>query len=178
MAFLIKSAKNRVAGPSSPGFAWLDQRELVSRAAKTVPQTTTEQLFRVYGGRVLVKALIGEVTTIMPATDAQLSVLSKKLDNAGAAVGTAVTIASTVTSANREVGGTFYVEGDGTALVAANAGNVLIGSNSGQWICPQGEIYLNAAASSTTGAIKWDLWYQPLDPGAYVVAVDVATAAI
>jgi hypothetical protein len=70
-----------------------------------------------------------------------------------------------------------FVEGDGTAMVKSTAGAAFIGANSGQWIAPQGEIYITTSATNT-GAIKWDIFYQPLDAGAYVEAVDTATAAI
>jgi hypothetical protein len=71
----------------------------------------------------------------------------------------------------------YFVEGDGTAGVLSNAGAAYVGPNSGQFIVPQGEIYLTTSATNT-GAMKWDLWYQPLDEGAYVAPVNSATAAI
>lgn len=165
MAFTAKNV-----GKPGPGRPVLDQWVQVSRSAAVVPQSTTDILFRVYGGRVRVKRLLGEVTTAISGTDPQLSVLSKKLDGTPAAVGTAVTVASSATIASLEVGGTMFIEGDGTALLKANAGAVAAAGTWQEWIAPQGEIYLNAAASSVTGAMKWDIWYSPLDAGAYIVA--------
>jgi hypothetical protein len=170
MALFLKNSQK-----VTPGRPVVAQSLQVSRGAQSLPQTTTDLLYRVYGGRVLVRQLVGEVTTIIQNSDPVVKVSSKKLSDASAAVGTAVDIASTVDITSLEVGGTVFVEGDGTALVKANAGSVLIGTNSGNWICPQGEIYLTTGASKS-GAIKWDLWYQPLDPGAYVVANGVTTA--
>ena len=179
MALLIKNSPGRSTGPSNPGQATLEQRTHVKRAAKVLPQTTTEILFKVIGGRVLVHNLVGEVTTVLTSTDPIAKISSKKLNAAlDTAVGTAVDVASTVSLASLEVGGFAYVEGDGTALVKSTAGAAFIGANSGNWIAPNGEIYLTTGASNTTGAMKWDLWYQPLDEGAYVVAVDTATAAV
>lgn len=165
MAFVAKNVQKPGLGRPV-----LEQWIQVSRDTQTVPQSTTDILFRVYGGRVRVKRLLGEVTTVISGTDPQLSVLSKKLDATPAAVGTAVTIASTASIASLEVGGTVFVEGDTTALLKANAGAVAASGTWQEWIAPQGEIYLNAAASSVTGKMKWDLWYSPLDAGAYVVA--------
>jgi hypothetical protein len=171
MAYLVKQSKPKVGQPV------LDQAIQVSCPARTIPATTTDQIFRVKGGRVLVKALVGEVTTVIQTQADNMKVSSKKLDAASAAVGTAVDIAANVDITAREVGGMYFVEGDGTAGVLSNAGAAYVGTNSGQFIVPQGEIYLTTSATNT-GAMKWDLWYQPLDPGAFVEPVVTATAAI
>lgn len=181
MAFLVKTGRQPAAGPSTPGFSVVQQWIHVRRAGLLVPQSTSEILFKVTGGRIRVHLLLGEVTTIMPATDAQMSILSKKLNPAmDTAVGTALTIASTVTTANAEVGRLYVIEGDGTAIVASAAGGAFLGASGevGPWIAPNGEIYITTAASSVTGAIQWDIWYQPLDEGASVVAVSTATAIV
>lgn len=142
----------------------------VARPAGTLPQTATQNIFQVRGGRVLVRGVLGEVTVILQNSDAVPKVTAAAYDSAGVIVGTAVDVASTVASTSREVGGKFWVEGDGTALVASNAGAAFIGANSGCWICPQGYVQFITGASKT-GSIKWDLWYQPLDEGADVIAV-------
>jgi hypothetical protein len=175
MAFLVKNVK-RVQGSSTP-VSVIDQNIKVSVPAVALPATTTGQLFRVKGGRVLVKAIVGEVTTIIQTQACNLKVSSKALSNASAAVGTAVDIAANVDITAREVGGFAFVEGDGTALVLSNAGGAFIGPNSGYFVAPQGEIYLTTSATNT-GAMKWDLWYQPLDAGAYVEPVPFTAAGI
>lgn len=179
MAFLVKqSNQQRTSGPTGNGQAILSQYVHVKRAAKSLPQSTTEQLFRVYGGRVLVKLLIGEVTTVIEGTDPVMKVSVSKLTTAGALVGTAYDIASTLDISSDEVGTMYGVEGDGTAITS---GGQVAGSleafGTGFVMAGPGQIYLTTGASKT-GAIKWDLWYQPLDEGAFVVAVDTATAAI
>ncbi len=179
MAFLIKNSNTqRTNGPAGVGQAFVSQNIHVQRPTLALPQSTTEQLFRVYGGRVIVHGMLGEVTTILDSTDPVGKISSKALSVAAAAVGTAVDVASTVSIASLEVGGKVFVEGDGTAWVKSNAGAAFIGTNSGSWIAPQGEIYLTTGASNLTGFMKWDLWYEPLDAGAYVAAVTTATAAI
>jgi len=180
MALILKDIK-RPQGSSSKS-STIDQAIKVSGAVTSagagvaLPATTTGQLFRVKGGRVRVKALIGEVTTIIQTQACNLKVSSKKLDSASAAVGTAVDVASNVDVTALEVGGTAFVEGDGTAVVLANAGATLVGST-GEWIAPQGEIYVTTSATNT-GAMKWDIFYQPLDPGAYVEAAPLTAAGI
>lgn len=184
MALLIKDTQ-RPTG-SSGRQATIDQWIRVSQVSSTgtgiaLPASTTGQLFRVKGGRVVVKALLGEVTTVIQTQADNLKVSVKKLDAASAAVGTAVDVASNLDVTAIEVGGFLFVEGDGTALVKSTAGGALIGPNSGMWIAAQGEIYLTTSATNT-GAVKWDIWYQPLDAGAFVEAAPltagVLTAAI
>ena len=178
MAFLIKNNIRQTASSASrQANVVLEQFIQVTCPARTIPATTTDQIFRVRGGRVLVQALIGEVTTVIQAQADNLKVSSKRLDNSSVAVGTAADIAANVDMTGLEVGGLYFVEGDGTAGVLSNAGGALIGANSGRWVAPQGEIYLTTSATNT-GAMKWDIWYLPLDPGAYVEAVGTATAAI
>lgn len=179
MALMLKNRTfNRSTGSASAqGYAYLEQLIHVSVPARTIPATTTDQLFRVKGGRVKVKALVGEVTTVIQTQADNMKVSSKKLDNSSAAVGTAVDVASNLDITAMEVGGSVFVEGDGTALVKSTAGAVLMGTNSGEWIAPQVEIYLTTSATNT-GAMKWDLWYVPLDEGAWVEPVLSATAAI
>lgn len=177
MAFLIKNTVRSAQSASRQGAAVVDQETQVSCPSRTIPATTTDQIFRVKGGRVLVKRLVGEVTTLIQTQADNMKVSSKALSAAGVAIGTAVDVAANVDITAREVGGMYFVEGDGTAGVLSNAGAAFVGPNSGAWIAPQGEIYLTTSATNT-GAMKWDLWYQPIDPGAYVEAVTVATAAI
>jgi len=177
MAFLIKSDRGRSTGPSSPGQAYIYQTIHVKRAAKALPQTTTQQLFRVYGGRVMVHLLLGEVTTVIEGTDPVLKVSAERLDDAGALVGTVYDIASTLDISSDEVGSIYTVEGDGTAIVSPQLAAAGYGTGRGPWVMPQGAIYITTGASKT-GAIKWDLWYQPLDEGAFASAVDVATAKV
>lgn len=179
MAFAIKnrSFRNVSGSQSQQGYAILDQDIHVQTAGRTIPATTTDQIFRVRGGRVLVKRLVGEVTTVIQAQADNLKVSSKKLDNSSVAVGTAVDVASNLDITTMEVGGFYFVEGDGTAGVKSTAGAAFVGPNSGSWIAPQGEIYLTTSATNT-GAMKWDIWYMPLDEGAYIESVGVATVAI
>jgi hypothetical protein len=177
MALMIKNRILNQTSTSRQGLSTVEQLVHVTSASKTLPATTTQQLFRVKGGRVLVKYLLGEVTTVVQTQACNLKVTSKKLDNASAAVGTAKDIAANVDITGLEVGSFYFVEGDGTAGVLATAGGAYVGTNSGYFIAPQGEIYVTSSATNT-GAMKWDLWYVPLDEGAYVEPVNTATAAI
>lgn len=133
----------------------------VARAAATLPQTATHNLFTVSGGRVLVTLLMGTVTTIIQNSDpvAKITVTPT--------TGSAVDIASTVDLTSLEAGGHVVCEGDTTALVKGNAGQCIVPAT--QFIVPAGTIDLTTGASKT-GAIKWDLFFIPIDEGATVVA--------
>ena len=149
----------------------------MSRPTLALPQTTTQQIFRIYGGRVHVKLLLGEVTTVIEGTDPVLKVSYAALTDAAALVGTAYDIGATLDMSSDEVGTLYSVEGDGSAIISGGQVAGTVETFGTGWVAAQGQIYLTTGASKT-GAIKWDLWYQPLDPGAYVVSVDTATAAI
>ncbi len=111
----------------------------------------------------MIKLLLGEVTTVIAGTDPILKVTSVPT------TGTAIDIASTVDISSLEVGGLLVVEGDGTAIVKSNAGAAYLAAGVGLWVCPIGTIRIETGASKT-GATKWDVWYQPLDEGAFVVS--------
>lgn len=133
----------------------------VSKASASLPQSATGNLFTVAGGRVIIRRMIGQVTTAIQSTDPVAKITSTPSS------GTAVDVASTVDLSSLEVGGLIVVEGDGTALVKSTAGAAFLGPN--EWLCAAGTIDLITGASKT-GAIKWDLYYFPYDDGASVVS--------
>lgn len=137
--------------------------EHVAKAAATLPATTTQHLFVITGGRVLVTLLFGEVTTIIQSSDPVIKVTGTPT------TGTAVDIASTVDITSLEVGGKLIVEGDGTALVKGNAGAAFWANGAHDFIATIGYIDLISSATKT-GATKWDLFYFPIDDGALVVS--------
>jgi hypothetical protein len=173
MAFVTKNVpKNRVGQPV------LAQLIQVSRPAATITQNTaTEMLFRVRGGRVLVHRMIAEVTTAIQNQACTLTLSSKKLDSAGAAVGTAVDIAAASTVTNKELGSTVTVLGSGAAAIVNNAGAGISTLGTMPFMLPQGEVYATASANNT-GALKYDIWYQPLDPGSFIEPSAALTAVI
>ncbi len=142
----------------------LDQWVRVSKASATVPQSTTQDIFTVRGGRVLVKALIGEVTTAIGAgTTPDLSV---SINPSGS--GTTKVIASDVVIASDEVGTLYSAEGDGSALLESSSGFVTTALGNGFILSP-GTVLITTT-ESTAGATKWDMYFVPLDPGANVVS--------
>lgn len=158
MALLIKNAR-----PTRQTPATVEQWIKVSRATASLPATATTAMFTVTGGRILLKAMIGEVTTVI-----QTQACNYKVSSAPT-VGTAVDLASNLDITGDEVGCLYFVEGDGTALIGANAGAALSGVGSVMAVIPTGSITVTTSATST-GAVKWDLYYMPLDPTATVTA--------
>lgn len=169
MAFLVKNQKRTSANIQPILSQWIN----VTQPAIALPQSaqsSTGQIFTVKAGRVLCWLLLGEVTTVIQSQATTVKISSKKLNAAGtAAVGTAVDISATVDGNAKEVGSLYRVLSSGAAAIWSNAGAGLATLGSDAIVLPQGEVYVTTGADST-GAMKWDMWYQPLDPGAYVVA--------
>jgi hypothetical protein len=137
----------------------------VQKATATVPQGTTQDLFAVTGGNVLITLLFGQVTTILGAVANDLAVWVDPT-----AAGTTYIIASAVEGNALQANSFMVVEGDGTALMItglAGAGPIISGT--GHFVCPTGTIQLKCVGS-TTGATKWELFYFPLDDGASVAS--------
>jgi hypothetical protein len=129
------------------------------KAAATLPATTTQTIFTVTGGRVLLRLLFGEVTTIIQSQATTLKVTSAPT------TGTAVDLTSTLDINAKEAGTLLLVEGDGTALIGANAGAALSAPGMPLTIIPTGVIRIETGATST-GATKWTAYWLPLDEGA------------
>jgi hypothetical protein len=133
---------------------------IVERATALPPQTDTESLFAVVGGRVILKAIIGEVTTAIGnvANDTRLS-----FDPDDAAAGNMC--------ANLDIdddaAGTIYAI-TGTVANAMVASTDVVLRQATEHILKAGTIDLICAGSSVTGAIKWTVLYVPIDDGAYV----------
>lgn len=138
----------------------------ISRATANLPQTAAGNLFAVSGGRILLVAIVGEVTTIIQAQATTVKLTSTPT------TGSAIDLSAATTDINAlEVGGRLTLANPpaaGTALVKTNAGYTALPGV--RTIIAIGNISLTTGASST-GQMKWDLMYIPLDVGAQVAAV-------
>ncbi|HTY35429.1 hypothetical protein [Mycobacterium sp.] len=135
---------------------------LVSRATATLPQSTTGNIFTITGGRIILRGLVGTVTTII-----QVQADATKLTSSPT-TGSAVDLCTTTDITGLEVGGMLALPAAvGSALVKANGGACAIADPG--LVLPVGSIVLNCGASNT-GSVKWDLIYTPLDNGAQVAA--------
>lgn len=133
----------------------------VQRTAAVLPATTTATIYTVTGGRVLLLALLGEVTTVMTATATNLNVT---LVPTAAGVTSVSPIVADTSVASLAVGAQFAF----TALnTAATTGGVANQGNE-TYLVP-GLIRITTSATNT-GAMKWTLLYIPVDNGASVTA--------
>lgn len=152
------------AVPSPAGLSGPEAWIRVDKAAATLPATTTQNIFTIAGGRVLVKLLLGEVSTVVQNQLCNLKVTSAPT------TGTAVDIASNLNIQAFEAGALLQVEGDGTALVGAAAGaGAVNAANPTEFVLPIGSVRIETSATNT-GATKWTMLYRPLDSSARVVS--------
>ena len=134
----------------------------VDRATAALPATTAEALFTIAGGRVAITQIVGEVTTVI-----QTQANNTKL-TANPTTGTSVDMCAALDISADEVGCLYGMSGTpADALVGTNAG-LTPGQGVAQ-VLNVGTIDLDCAATNT-GAIRWTLFYVPLDEGASVVA--------
>lgn len=135
----------------------------VDRDAAVLPATAAGTIFTVTGGRVVVKALVGEVTTVCDSTATTLKVSSSPT------TGTAVDLTSATAVTSKEVGSLISLPLTlGGALSVNNAGAGQI-PGAVAFVVPAGSITVTTSATNT-GAVKWTLLYVPLDDGASVAA--------
>jgi hypothetical protein len=134
----------------------------VPRALSTLPQGTTTTIYTVSGGRVLVTALMGTVTTLLGAVG-NMNYL------AHAAVGTDLALCAVAAAGTAELGSHFVAPAAvGTALILTTApGALLVQCN---WMLESGTTILWQLSGSSTGAMSHALWYLPIDAGASVAA--------
>jgi hypothetical protein len=131
----------------------------IERAAQVLPATGNTTIFNVTGGRVIIVALVGEVTTVMSATATNLKLT---------AVGTVSTVATDLCAntavTSLAVGNLFAPTAIGSA---AQTGSAVSLNN--ETAVPVGIIRITTDATNT-GAMKWAITYVPLDDGAFVTA--------
>lgn len=136
---------------------------LIPRATATLPATTAQNIFTITGGRILLVALVGEVTTIIQAQATTVKVTSTPT------TGSAIDMSAATTDINAlEVGGRITLANPpaaATALVKTNAGYTNLPAVN--TVVPIGTISYTTGATST-GSLKWSLIYIPLDDSAAV----------
>lgn len=140
------------------------------RATKLPPQTADEALFRITGGKVKVISILGEVTTAIGAV-----ANATKLKHNPAGVGADVDLCATLDINADAVGQVYSIVGVlATAMKSTTLWLVVPGDNIPQegMVMGPGDIELDCAGSSVTGAIQWTIEYVPLDPNAQLTVVN------
>jgi hypothetical protein len=131
------------------------------RTTATLPQTASVPIFTVTG-RVKILAIVGQVTT---AIQAQADAV--KL-TAVPSIGSPTDLCATGDINAAAVGSQLLLTGTLANALQISAGGAQA-YQAGSVIVQAGTINLNAAASNT-GAVKWFIDYEPIDPGAQIVA--------
>lgn len=141
----------------------------VSRATAVPPTAaqSPQNLFTITGGRILLVALIGEVTTVIGGNAQTLKVSSSATAAGSSALDLCIASASIATFAV----GTHFTLPAAVASALADDHATLSGmlGTSPKIILPAGNVTLTSSATNT-GSIRWDLIYIPLDVASAVVA--------
>lgn len=129
-----------------------------------LPASVAEATFNVNGGEVLVHLMYGRVTTVIQTQTCNTKVTLNPTS------GTSGDVASNLDITADEEGTIYRVEGDGTALIGVTAGTswTASGTMSYPFIVNVGTIDVETSATSS-GRIKWHVFYEPLVEGASVV---------
>ena len=146
-----------------PGNLAITEGFLVERATAALPQTAVGNLFTVTGGRIIVRGLVGQVTTAIqaqanatklvydPTATGANQDLCATLDINGHAVGIMYGITGIVTDAMKS--NLLFMKNDIDQGVMLNAGAIAL-----------------SCAASNTGSVAWSLFYIPIDTGVTVAA--------
>lgn len=134
-----------------------------TQSGATLFTTAAVPLFRVAVGRVLVTCILGEITTTLGA-DATLAKWTGT-----PTTGTAVDLcANSASMANLAAAKLLVMTGTlATAMTLANAGGALLQAI--PHIIAPGTIDITGSVQGVTGAVKFSIWYIPLDEGANIV---------
>lgn len=133
----------------------------VSRATATLPQGANAPIFTIAGGRVLITAIVGQVTVVLGAVGNMKLIATPT-------TGSAQDMCAVVAAGTLAAGTMLSITGAvGDAMVAQNG--VMKGISYDGIIVDIGTINLSLSGSST-GSVKWDLFYTPLDDGGVVTA--------
>lgn len=149
---------------------------LVTGGPKTLPASTSGDIFTVTGGRVVITSITGVVTTAIQNQACTLSVGHKP--SGGSAQTTTLATATAVT--NAAIGASVAVppfsSGSPQALAVLATTAVVPGTDLGTVITsggiamvPAGTIQVTTSATNT-GAITYSVTYVPYDSGAVVTA--------
>ena len=138
---------------------------LVERAAAVVPTVaqSPQSIFTITG-RILVQLLLGEITTVLDGTVYTLKVTHDPTVGAAVDLSAALTMTSFTAGDYVTLGATV-----GAALTNNNGGIGSVVAPSPKLVLADGILTLTGSATQT-GAMKWGLYYVPLDAGSNVVA--------
>lgn len=136
----------------------------VARATATLPASTLGNIFTVSAGRILLVALVGEVTVAIQNQACTVSIGTAPTVGTGSA--TALGTASSIIAAPI---GTHFAANPGSAVTTDLATQAGVLAQAAGYLLDAGAITITTSATNT-GSVQWDLLYIPWDDGAQVVA--------
>ena len=140
----------------------------VDRATAVIAASQT--LFTVSGGSVLLTGFYGEITVAIDAGNQLTLNYDADVSANGEAYADTV-LGSQSADINTYVAGRMlYLPAEAGALTITAAGGACPIDIAPLQILPAGHFDLTSTGTTTTGKIRWSLWYIPLDEGAKVVA--------
>ena len=134
----------------------------VLRAAAVHTGAANIPIFTVVGGRCVIKSIVGQVTVgASGATNISL--------RSAPTVGTAAALCAVLAAGALEVGTLLAITGAvGGAMLGVSAGGVQ--EQATGVIVPVGTVDCVLSAAETI-SVQWDVFFVPLDEGAYITAV-------
>ena len=136
----------------------------LSRAGALVPQTATASIYTVRGGRCAIY-LVGMFTVAANGTATNLTVTNT---TTGAAIdrGATTNLSSATAITSTAIGSSLTLANTVGGALAIGAGAVVM--QTVPHVVNIGTIDLTTSASNATAQIKWQLFYIPLEGGAFV----------
>ncbi len=141
--------------------------ETAYKEAAVLPQSTTEVIFTIQGGPILMYALVGRVTVALSATTNTLAISLTPVSGSGnvVIVGASQTVISdpvdTIYKSPAAVGGQMGISDQ----LAAEELVIVRG-----WVMEPGDVILTTTGSNVTGQVDWYMTWQSLHPAAGVRA--------
>lgn len=141
--------------------AWTGRiKQITQRPTATLPQTAAGSLFRITGGKVRIKSIVGEVTTVI-----QTQANATKLQFVGTNPVATTDLCATLDITAKAVGSLFTIVGVVATAMKVTTNNLVVpaddmGANG--LILGPGDIKLNCAASNT-GNVKWTVEWERVD---------------
>lgn len=130
----------------------------LDKASALLPQNSTDPLFNILSGRVILTSLVGEVTVQIQGQTTNIKIQSNPT------TGTTSDIAADLDATGDGIGTLYGITGEfGTAVVGGEEGATNILST--PVILQIGTLDLECGETST-GEIKWSATYIPYDDGA------------
>lgn len=143
---------------------------ILERSAALPPQTADQALFRITGGKIRLTSILGEVTTAIGAV-----ANATKLKHNPSGVGSDVDLCATLDINADAVGQVYSIVGVLATAMKSTTLWAVVPADNIPWpgvILGPGDIELDCAGSSVTGAIKWTITYELVDSGANVAVIN------